>query len=473
MLDALFRGARDGGRRDPAPERTHPGGCGVPAEAEAVPAEAEAVPAEAEAAPAEAEAAPPTLDSLFQMARDGLTGSTPNESREPDRPDPGAEPLIVERRPDAQPAQPPPLTVAATPAWRRLARVATAAWRWLAGVAVPRWRWLVSAPVSAWRWLAAVVASARRRLRRRGRQLGAFLLRRWMITLAAVVLAGTASGLAIALPRSAVTPAPAAGPPARAAPAAGDTGALSTAATAARDAATWVAQQVSRDAVVACDPNMCRALQASGFPVANLHSLRSGVADPLTSDVIVATAAVRDRLGSRLWLVDARTAIARFGSGAARIDILAVAPDGASAYQAALSADQAARRRAGAELLRNARIRATQAAARELAAGQVDSRLLIMFAALATSHPVNVVALTGPAPGADPGVPIRVMGISAPGSPAQSAAELRTIRSFMLAQRAPYLPTRIGLVRLADGSAVVRVEFGAPSPLSLLGTPAA
>src|SRR6266516_879001 len=113
VLDALFRGARDGGRRDPAPERTHPGGCGVPAEAEAVPAEAEAeaeavpaeaVPAEAEAAPAEAEAAPPTLDSLFQMARDGLTGSTPNESREPDRPDPGAEPLIVERRPDAQPA---------------------------------------------------------------------------------------------------------------------------------------------------------------------------------------------------------------------------------------------------------------------------------------------------------------------------------------------------------------------------------
>ncbi len=444
-LDALFSVARDGGSRSAELEREDSDGQ-----------------------------PPGTLDALFRMARDGQSGG-----HESDREDPGDQPRIIERSPQQpqqqqqppqqqpqpqpqqppqqQPQQPPPqqpppsAVVATSQRRRRLTVIAT----------------------SALLWPVRIARSARRWLQRRSRQLGAFLRRRWLIALAALALAGTASGLAIALPRNAGTTVPSVGRSANAgAPAHGDTGVLHTA-TAARDAATWVAQQVSRDAVVACDPAMCRALHASGFPVANLLILRSAAADPLASDVIVATAVVRDRLGSRLWLVDARIAIARFGSGPARIDILAVAPDGASAYQAALSADQAARRKAGAELLQNPRIQATGAAARELGAGQVDSRLLITFAALTTSHVLNIVALSGSAPGADPGVPVRVMGVTAPGSAAQSAAELRTIRSFMLAQRAPYLPKRVGLARLTDGRAVVRVEFGAPSPLGLLGTPAA
>jgi hypothetical protein len=42
------------------------------------------------------------------------------------------------------------------------------------------------------------------------------------------------------------------------------------------------------------------------------------------------------------------------------------------------------------------------------------------------------------------------------------------MRSFVLAQRAVFLPAHVTLVRLADGAAALRIEFGVPSPLGLL-----
>ena len=45
-------------------------------------------------------------------------------------------------------------------------------------------------------------------------------------------------------------------------------GALSAAAAVRRQAATWVARQVAADAIVACDPAMCSALQGQGIPAA-------------------------------------------------------------------------------------------------------------------------------------------------------------------------------------------------------------
>jgi hypothetical protein len=43
-------------------------------------------------------------------------------------------------------------------------------------------------------------------------------------------------------------------------------------------AVLWVARQVSRDAMVACDPGMCRALREQGFPAGNLLMLGSRTA---------------------------------------------------------------------------------------------------------------------------------------------------------------------------------------------------
>ena len=303
-------------------------------------------------------------------------------------------------------------------------------------------------------WPAVAATTIRLWARRRKGALGVLFRHRWPIALAVLAVAAlVVSALTLAFPRYAST-APGAGQD----PTAAATG----------QAAAWVAHQISRDAVVGCDPGMCRALQEQGFPAASLLTLRPGAAGLRLCDVIVATQAVRMMLGSRAAQQDAPTVLAGFGSGTARTDVRAVAPHGAAAYHAALAADWGARRKAAAQLLSSPRIHATGAARAELLSGQVDSRLLITLAALSVSQPVKVVAFGGAAPGAAAGVPLRDMEVSPAGSPAPGAAGLGRIRSMVLAQHAVFLPSQVALVRLAGGGAALRIEFGAPSPLGLL-----
>ena len=75
------------------------------------------------------------------------------------------------------------------------------------------------------------------------------------------------------------------------------------AATVRDEAAAWVATQVSRAAVVSCDPVMCQALEKHGIPARGLHELQPGAPAPLRSDVIVATAAIRAEFGAGLTSV--------------------------------------------------------------------------------------------------------------------------------------------------------------------------
>ena len=108
-----------------------------------------------------------------------------------------------------------------------------------------------------------------------------------------------------------------------------------TAETAARTKAdTWILQQVSRAAVVSCDPQVCADLVSRGFPAANVLPLGPGSNDPLGSALVVATAPIRAQYGSRLASVYAPATIASFGSGNAMIDILLVYPGGAAGYSA-------------------------------------------------------------------------------------------------------------------------------------------
>ena len=140
---------------------------------------------------------------------------------------------------------------------------------------------------------------------------------------------------------------------------------------------------------MSCDPVMCLALRDGGFPASSLMPLGSAAADPLGSSVIVETAALRNQFGPRLASVYAPVVIASFGSGAARVDVRAYAAGSASDYRAALAADAAARRAAGRRLLGSPHIAAAAAARRELAAGRVDSRLLITLATLAAGQDVR------------------------------------------------------------------------------------
>ena len=109
-------------------------------------------------------------------------------------------------------------------------------------------------------------------------------------------------------------------------------------------AAAWVASEVSASAILACDPAMCSVLVRHGVPAANLLVLGPAAYDPLGSALVVATAAVRAMFGSRLVTGVRAQTLASFGTGAARIDVRVIAPDGAAAYRTALAADLRARR---------------------------------------------------------------------------------------------------------------------------------
>jgi hypothetical protein len=312
-------------------------------------------------------------------------------------------------------------------------------------------------------WPAVVATTVRLWLQRRGAALGRLFRRRWVIALTALAVVAVAAGLIISAPRHAGA--------GQAAPQAGlltgSRGQGAGPAATGHTAAVWVAHQVSRNAVVGCDPGMCRLLRAQGFPGSELLVLRPGGAGLRLCDVIVATQAVRHLLSGRLQQEYAPAVIAGFGSGAARVDVRAIAPGGAAAYRAALAADWAARRKAAAQLVNSPRIHAAGAARRELLTGQVDSRLVITLAALSVSYPVDVVAFGDSAPGAAAGLPLRAMEIAPAGRPASRPAELQRIRSLVLAQHAVFLPAHVSRVRLAGGPGL-RIEFGVPSPMGLL-----
>jgi hypothetical protein len=244
------------------------------------------------------------------------------------------------------------------------------------------------------------------------------------------------------------------------APAAMDTEALRAASQSRQQAAGWVANQVGRNVIVACDPLMCTALQRHGFPAANLTPVVAGTPDPLGSGVVVSTQPVRDALGSRLTTVYAPLVLASFGTGQSLVEVLATAPDGAAAYQTAEQADLQARRLAGGQLLHNKNLHLSKGAAADLASGQVDSRLLITLAALAR-QPVRVLGFGGSGPGAAAGVPLLEMEIRSTGP-----RYLRGLLAFLAGQRAPLLAAA-GVSHVGKIT-IVHVKFTAPSPTGLL-----
>ncbi len=229
-------------------------------------------------------------------------------------------------------------------------------------------------------------------------------------------------------------------------------------------AAAWVAQQVSPDVTVSCDPQMCGQVRKRGFPAARLVAVRPAASDPLGSGVVVATPAVRREFGTRLASVYAPVVIAGFGSGAARVNVRAIAPDGAAALRSQLAAQHASLVSAGEQLLRNQHIQASPAARASLLAGHVDARLLATLSVLAAEMPVRLAAFGGAPPGASPAVPLRGAQITGTAPAAGSA-----ILAFLHAQHAPYRPA-VATVRTTGGRSVVTLRFDAPGLMGLGST---
>jgi hypothetical protein len=244
------------------------------------------------------------------------------------------------------------------------------------------------------------------------------------------------------------------------------------------EAAAWIAQQVAPGVAVSCDQVMCAALEARGLPARDLLVLGSLSPDPRHTQIVVETAAVRTLFGTSLDLAWAPGVLASFGSGPADITVRVVASHGAVAYQTALASELAAGKAAGSGLLADRRISAAATARAQLAAGLVDLRLLSALSALARHLPVSLVGFGNVRPGASAGVPLRFADLSQASHASQAAgltqaAYVRSARAYLSGFDTRFRPVRVVPMVLPGGRAVLRVEFTAPSPLAVSGTPGA
>ena len=132
------------------------------------------------------------------------------------------------------------------------------------------------------------------------------------------------------------------------------------------------------------------------------------------------------------------------------------------AYQTSLNADLADRKRSGATLLNDSRITVSATARSQLAAGQVDSRLLAALASLAGHQPIDIMQFGNLGPGASPGVPLRFADLaeSVPAAHMDTAAYIRAAWAILSGADARIRPARASL---RDGFSA-RPSSGSSSP---------
>jgi hypothetical protein len=301
-----------------------------------------------------------------------------------------------------------------------------------------------------------LASGPRRRRRKNGRAAG-----RWRaaVLLTLILLVAGAGGLAFSLSRRGASSERLTGGHVQISQ-------LTAEAAARAQAISWILHQVSPAAVVSCDTQVCADLASSGFPSSNLSPLGPVSNDPLGSDLVVATATVRNQFGKRLDLY-APAVIASFGTGTAKIDIRWVYPDGAKAYRAALPATLRIRKAADAQLLTNSNIELSATAREQLLSGQIDPWLPLLLVIMAHSHPLQIVDFASQSPGGGPASLLRWADLATSVSAAHltSAAYLGWMQSFIDTQRAEYRPVWVQQVTLRTGQAVLRIGYGAPSPL--------
>ena len=116
-------------------------------------------------------------------------------------------------------------------------------------------------------------------------------------------------------------------------------------------------------------------------------------------------------------------------------------------------------------MLTNRSIKLSTTAKVQLRGGNIDPRLPELIAAMVHYHPVRVVDFGDRSPGGGPASLLRSMDLATADPPAHltTSAYVSWMRSFINVQRSQYFP---GLVTLPDGQAVLRVGYGAPSPLN-------
>jgi hypothetical protein len=219
---------------------------------------------------------------------------------------------------------------------------------------------------------------------------------------------------------------------------------------------------------VACTPDICSALRAAGLPASHEVRLGTNVQSLSSASIVVVTPALRVRFRTNQPPDVAPVILAKYGSGSARITIQPVYPGGGLAYQAALRQQVQSRIRVGEQLLNSGSVLGSSTVRTELAAGQVDPRLLLVLQTLTSQHPVEIVSFSDAGPGASPGVPFRVAELATtdPTGSVSGQTYMKWLGSVLLPPSAAFPPiTHKRLTTLQDGQRVARIQYAAPSPL--------
>jgi hypothetical protein len=235
------------------------------------------------------------------------------------------------------------------------------------------------------------------------------------------------------------------------------------------EAAAWIAQQVGTGTVVACDPQACAALTAAGLPAAQQVQLAVDSQSLSGAGIVVVTPALRTLFETNptLGYYLAPTVLASFGG----VTVQPTDSAGAAEYQAALRQDVQDRIKLGEQLLNSGQLIVTPAAQSELAAGDVDPRLLLALQSLADSQPINILGFTDSGPGASPGIPFRAVDLSTADPPdgMSQSAYLQGMVQILKTHATFPAYQKVSRVTLPDGQTAAQVQYAAPSPLGLLG----
>jgi hypothetical protein len=233
-------------------------------------------------------------------------------------------------------------------------------------------------------------------------------------------------------------------------------------------AAIWANAQAGASTAVACDAQTCPVLTASGIPVAQQVQIQVNPQSLSSAGIVIVTPAVRNFFSNHpaLGADIAPEVLARFG----QITVQPVDPAGGSAYQAELSQDVQARIQVGKQLLNSSDVTGTPVAEAQLAAGDVDSRVLLAIQALAQQQAVYIVAFGDSGPGVSAGVPFRAveLGVTDPTGAMAPAQYVQSMIALLNGHATFPAFAHARQVTLADGQTVAQIQWALPLQLGLL-----
>lgn len=235
-------------------------------------------------------------------------------------------------------------------------------------------------------------------------------------------------------------------------------------------AAAWIAHDVRHGTRMACEQIMCARLRSTGVSGGDLVEIGGDATKLSGARLVVATRGVRERFGTALAYSIAPDVLGIFGVGPSRVEVRERSTQSLAAHDKAKTREQHNRQRAALQLLNVPRVHSSSNAMHELAAGEVDNRIVFTLARLARRHTIDVAAFSGRGPFTGIDVPERTVDIDqVDGSAAiGDNPAMRDALAVVHAQTGVYRTASARLIGSGDAGGVLRITFTAPVPQGVL-----